>query len=164
MKHCDALRLNMTRVIFDNRAGSRTRTPLKTSVENIPEIQIMEKFNPDPIVFENVNEFKQYLAMNKEEIEKLSTLKLNMQYKIKGVTQINKTLQVFPLPRYPMRSEVQGDQDGFHYEKSKIKPNDIQDTVTNPNPNDQPRQFQYQMLNDPLDEFVDDEDDEYDDI
>ncbi|KAA6379945.1 MAG: hypothetical protein EZS28_024529 [Streblomastix strix] len=74
----------MTRQIFDSQSGSRSKKLLKTVVENILEIQIMEKFNPDPIGFENVNQFKQNLALNDDEMEKISTLKLNIQYKIKG--------------------------------------------------------------------------------
>jgi hypothetical protein len=48
----------MSKIIFDNRPSSRTRTPLKSSAETVPDVYIMEKYNPKPIVFENVNEFK----------------------------------------------------------------------------------------------------------
>ncbi|KAA6402168.1 MAG: hypothetical protein EZS28_002306 [Streblomastix strix] len=97
----------MTRIIFDNRAGSRTRTPLKLSVEIIPEIQIMEKFNPDPIVFENVTEFKQYLALNKAEMEKMSTLKLNMQFKIKGGYRIIRLKGQISLRLWPKEQKLE---------------------------------------------------------
>ncbi|KAA6378774.1 MAG: hypothetical protein EZS28_025699 [Streblomastix strix] len=90
----------MARLVFDSRSGNRSRTPpngvlqpemsLRPIVENIPEIQIMEKFNPDPIMIEIINESKQYLALNKDEMEQISTLKLNIQNKTKGGCRISR--------------------------------------------------------------------------
>ncbi|KAA6355503.1 MAG: hypothetical protein EZS28_048970 [Streblomastix strix] len=97
----------MARLVFDSRSGNRSRTPpngvsrpemsLKPIIENISEIQIMEKFNPDLIMFEIINESKQYLVLIKDEMEQISTLKLNMQYKIKGdyrITRLKGTISL----------------------------------------------------------------------
>ena len=50
----------------------------------LPEIKIIEKFSPDITEFENKEEFIEYLQDNKEEMDKLTTQKLNKMYHIKG--------------------------------------------------------------------------------
>ena len=52
--------------------------------KQLPEIKIIEKFSPDITEFENKEEFIEYLQSNKEDMDKLTTQKLNKMYHIKG--------------------------------------------------------------------------------
>ena len=50
----------------------------------LPQIKIIEKYSPDIINFETKEDFIEYLDQHREELNKLSTCKLNKLCKIKG--------------------------------------------------------------------------------
>ena len=47
-----------------------------------PEIKVIEKFSPDLIIFENKEEFAEYLNEHRDELNKYSTCKLNKMFSI----------------------------------------------------------------------------------
>ena len=47
-----------------------------------PEIQFIEKFSPDLTIFENKEEFAEYLNEHRDELNKFSTCKLNKMFSI----------------------------------------------------------------------------------
>ena len=54
-------------------------------VEKEPiEIKVLEKYSPEIIEFDSKEEFAEYLAENIDEMNKMTTQKLNMTYLIKG--------------------------------------------------------------------------------
>ena len=51
------------------------------------DIKIIEPFNPPEVIhFDSIDEFKEYLTDNKDEMELMTTQKLNKTYKIDGYT------------------------------------------------------------------------------
>ena len=57
----------------------------------LPQIKIIEKYSPDIINFETKEDFIEYLARHRDELNQLSTCKLNKLCKIKGyhITKLN---------------------------------------------------------------------------
>ena len=47
-----------------------------------PEIKVIEKFSPDLTIFENKEEFAEYLNEHRDELNKFSTCKLNKMFSI----------------------------------------------------------------------------------
>ena len=62
---------------------NKSPKPAKTEVEP-PPITVLEKFSPEVITFDSKEEFSGYLADHEEEMNKLTTRKLNKAYKITG--------------------------------------------------------------------------------
>lgn len=47
-------------------------------------IKILEPFSPDPITFDSIDEFRSYLEEHEEEMNEITTQRLNRLYKIDG--------------------------------------------------------------------------------
>ena len=62
---------------------STTRKNKPVEKESI-EIKVLEKYSPEVIEFDSKEEFIEYLADNLEEMNKMTTQKLNKTYKIQG--------------------------------------------------------------------------------
>lgn len=52
--------------------------------KDLPEMKIIEKFSPDVTVFETKEDFIEYFDKNKDELNKLTTQKLNKMFNING--------------------------------------------------------------------------------
>ena len=59
--------------------------------KQLPEIKVIEKFSPNITSFESKEEFIEYLSDHKDEMDKLTTQKLNKMFNIKGyrITKLN---------------------------------------------------------------------------
>ena len=55
---------------------------IKKDRKPLPEIKILEKFSPDVIEFQTKDEFRAYLAEHVDEMNALTTQRLNKMYKI----------------------------------------------------------------------------------
>ena len=64
---------------------------IKIFRKELPSIKVIEKFTPDVINFETKEDFIEYLDKHREELDKLSTCKLNKLCKIKDyrITKID---------------------------------------------------------------------------
>ena len=54
--------------------------------KDLIDIKVIEPFRPEVIHFDTIDEFKEYLTDNKEEMESMTTQKLNKSFKIDGYT------------------------------------------------------------------------------
>jgi len=57
---------------------------VKRSDSEPPVVKIIEKFSPDPIHFDSKEEFIDHLTDNKDDMDKMSTRKLNKMFTIDG--------------------------------------------------------------------------------
>jgi len=69
-----------------NEQPSRVKSPANQRFvgQSPVNVTVLERFAPEVTEFENIDEFKEYLAENEEDMNKLSTVKLNRQFKING--------------------------------------------------------------------------------
>ena len=50
----------------------------------LPDLSVIEPFTPEVVEFDDVQEFREYLADHEEEMNQMTTQKLNKAYKING--------------------------------------------------------------------------------
>ena len=63
------------------QSSSRKNKPVE---KELIEIKVLEKYSPEVIEFDSKEEFIEHLADNLEEMNKMTTQKLNKTYKIQG--------------------------------------------------------------------------------
>jgi len=65
--------------VYKNKSSKVTKTE-----EEPPQITVLEKFSPEVIHFDTKEEFTDHLAENAEEMNKMTTRKLNKAFRING--------------------------------------------------------------------------------
>ena len=69
--------------------------------EELPEVTVIEKYEPETIKFDSKEEFIQYLADNKEKMDEMTTVKLNKTYKVDGyrITKLKGKISLWSIPK-----------------------------------------------------------------
>ena len=83
-KLCDRMLTNATKNERSFAAQGAFGSEQPSRIKSPVNVTVLERFAPEVTEFENIDEFKEYLAENEEDMNKLSTVKLNRQFKITG--------------------------------------------------------------------------------
>ncbi len=96
-----------------------------------PEIKVIEKFSPDLTIFENKEQFAEYLNEHRDELNKYSTCKLNKMFSIPDyrITKIKGEISLKKCVNSPINEQKEINQEDDQINDLKMEINKIKDTL-----------------------------------
>jgi len=64
--------------------SKKTSTKINLIHKPLVKLNLLEKYSPEMIIFETPKEFEHYLTEHKDELDAMTTIKLNRTYLIRG--------------------------------------------------------------------------------
>ena len=64
--------------------SKKSSTKINLIHKPLVKLNLLEKYSPEMIIFETPKEFEQYLTEHKDELDAMTTIKLNRTYLIRG--------------------------------------------------------------------------------
>lgn len=96
-----------------------------------PEIKVIEKFSPDLIMFENKEQFAEYIDEHRDELNKYSTCKLNKMFSIPDyrITKIKGEISLKKYVKPPINEQKETDESIDQINELRNDVNKIKDTI-----------------------------------
>ena len=98
-----------------------------------PEIKVIEKFSPDLTIFENKEEFAEYLNEHRDELNKFSTCKLNKMFSIPDyrITKIKGEISLKKCVNSPINEQKEINQGDDQINELRNGLSDLRNEVSN---------------------------------
>ena len=82
--------------------SKKTSTKINLIHKPLVKLNLLEKYSPEMTIFETPKEFEQYLTEHKDDLDAMTTIKLNRTYLIRGyrITKIKGVISLRKLGTY----------------------------------------------------------------